>query len=289
MSYSVRQNPAHSSNYTKGRTQKVNKIVDHHAATTDFDGIGRTFRNKNRNASAHYGVGRNGNVDQYVAESDMAWHAGTKDPKTNPNPSSIGIEHVNKKGAPSWEIDEQTFKTTIELHYDIAKRHGLLPLVPGKNLFQHKNFAATYCAGRVGDNLQRIADGVNAMANGNAPKPKPTPKPDQVLHVGERFQFKRTYKVDNMMKIGGIWQVQTKLLCPVDFSWNDNGLPVMPLVEVDSKGNKTKDQALQRGSLYKIPGTYTVLDLGVHKGRWLAKVKMQGWTVWVDIATVTEV
>lgn len=163
MSYSVRQNPAYGGNFSKGRFgAKVNKIVIHHAATTDFDGIGRTFKTAGRMASAHYGVGRNNNVDQYVDEADMAWHAGTGNPATNPNPSSIGIEHVNSSGAPNWSIDEKTFETSVELVRDIAKRHGLLPLKVGVNLFQHKDFAPTYCAGRMGERLQELANRVNA-------------------------------------------------------------------------------------------------------------------------------
>ena len=162
MSYTVRQNPAYSGNFSKGRFgNKVNKIVIHHAATTDFDGIARTFKAVGRMASAHYGVGRNNNVDQYVDEADMAWHAGTKDAATNPNPTSIGIEHVNSSGAPDWNIDEATFNTSVELVRDIAKRHGLLPLKVGVNLFQHKAFSPTYCAGKMGDRLQELADRVN--------------------------------------------------------------------------------------------------------------------------------
>lgn len=289
--YSLRQNPAHAPNFTKGRSQKITKIVDHHAATTNFDGIGATFKNPNRNASAHYGVGRNNNVDQYVQEADTAWHAGTKDPNTNPNPSSIGIEHVNMTGAPDWLIDDATFRTTVELHYDIAKRHGLLPLVVGKNLFQHKNFAATYCAGKIGDNLQRIADAVNAMDNGGGTPLPPQPSgPDQVLHVGEKFRFKDSYRVDNMAVVGNYgWQVQTHELCPKGFTWNDNGIPVGPLQEVGGGVGNTSDQKLQVGSRYSIPGTFTVLDIGKYQYRWLAKIKLGGYYLWVDVATVTEV
>ena len=166
MAYTVRYNPAYAGNYQKGRSKKIDKIVLHHAATTDFDGIGRTFQKVGRKASAHYGVGRNNNVDQYVYESDTAWHAGTLNPFKNPNPSSIGIEHVNASGSPDWAIDEKTFNTSVELARDIAERHGLLPLVVGKNLFQHKDFSATYCAGRIGERLQEYADKVNAMNNG---------------------------------------------------------------------------------------------------------------------------
>jgi hypothetical protein len=45
MSYSLRNNPANGNNFTVGRQgSRINKIVIHHAATTDFDGIARTFQ-----------------------------------------------------------------------------------------------------------------------------------------------------------------------------------------------------------------------------------------------------
>lgn len=279
MSYSLRQNPADSSNYTKGRTSGIDKIVIHHAATTSFDGIGATFKNPNRNASAHYGVGSQGNVDQYVQDGDTAWHAGNWDA----NCSSIGIEHVNSTGSPEWGIADSTFATSVELVRDIANRHGLLPLVVGKNLFGHKDFKATACPGHLYGRLQELADKVNGSEA--TPEPSKPAQPDQVLHVGEKFKFPKSYRVDDLKKVGGIWQVKTNELCPVDFSWNDNGIPVEPLVEVAPN----TDQILAVGSLYKIPGTYTVLDLGTYKGRWLAKIKMGIYSLWVDIESVTEV
>lgn len=287
MSYTLRQNPADPSNYTKGRSQKLSKIVIHHAATTSFDGIGRTFKNPKRNASAHYGVGRDQNVDQYVAEANTAWHAGTKDPATNPNPSSIGIENVNMTMGPDWAIDEATFDTLCELVADIAKRNGLLPLVVGKNLSMgqdlsgHKDYANTFCPGHLYPRLQELADRVN---DGTPVPPNPS-GPDQVLHDGEKFKFTQTYRVDELKKINGIWQVKTNALCPKGFTWNDNGIPVDPLVEVAPN----TDQRLSTGSMYTIPGTYTVLDIGKYQDRWLAKIKMGGWYLWVDVETVTEV
>lgn len=168
MSYSIRQNP--SPFFTAGRIQAVNKIILHHAATTDFDGIGRTF--KSQGVSAHYGVGRNNNVDQYVAESNTAYHSGiTKNGLPNPNPSSIGIENVNTAGEPNWPVDNKTVDTLVELVYDVARRHNLLPLVVGKNLFQHKDWSNTYCAGRIGDRIQEIADRVNAKTSNSTPTP----------------------------------------------------------------------------------------------------------------------
>lgn len=285
MSYHVRQNPADGNNYTEGRDVAVSEIVIHHAATTDFDGIGRTFQNPNRAASAHYGVGQNQNVDQYVQEGDTAWHAGN----WPHNQKSIGIENVNATGAPNWDVAQSTFDTLVELVRDIATRHNLLPLVVGKNLFGHKDVSSlgTACPVTLEGRLQELADKVNG---GTSPTPTPEPsQPDQVLQIGSHFVFPKKYRVDNMAQIGGIWQVQTNELCPRDFTWNDNGIPVLPLHEETGGAGNPNDQALQVGSLYTIPGTYTVLNLGLNNGVWLAEIDAMGWKFWVDISTVTEV
>lgn len=292
MSYALRQNPAHSNNFTVGRPgNTINKIVIHHAATTDFDGIARTFQNPNRGASAHYGVGRDNNVDQYVQEKDMAWHAGTKNPATNPNPTAIGIENVNMSLG-DWAIDERTVTTLIELCVDIVRRNpGIGKLVVGKNFFGHKDFAPTACPSQLYARLQEIANRVNAIVGGSPdPAPQvPSRTVDQILHVGESFRFKESYRVDNMAIIGGIWQIYTQELCPKGFTWDDNGIPVGPVNEVGGGVGNTADQRLQIGSRYNIPGTFTVLDIGQYQDRWLAKIDMGGWKLWVDVATVTEV
>ena len=170
MSYTLRQNPANGGNYSPDRSAyggRINKIVIHHAATTDFDGIGATFRALGRYASAHYGVGRNNNVDQYVAEKDVAWHAGN----WAANISSIGIENVNASGAPDWAVADSTFNTLVELVRDIAKRNGLLPLRVGISLFGHKDFSATACPGQLYGRLQELADKVNNGSSTGAPVP----------------------------------------------------------------------------------------------------------------------
>ena len=179
MSYALRQNPAHPNNYTPGRQGvAVNKLVIHHAATTDFNGIARTFQNPGRSASAHYGVGRNNNVDQYVQEGNIAWHCGN----WPGNQSSIGIENVNDGGAPNWPVGEATFNTLVELCRDIAARHGLGKLVVGKNLFGHKDFSATACPADLYGKLQRLADAVNGGISGGAvPVPSAPRKSNETL------------------------------------------------------------------------------------------------------------
>lgn len=280
MSYNVRQNAASNNNYTDGRDFAVQGVVIHHAATTDFDGIGRTFQNPSRRASAHYGVGSSNNVDQYVSEEDTAWHAGD----WTANQRYIGIENVNASGAPEWAIADSTFATLVELIRDIFNRHGLGKVAVGKNLFGHKDFNSTACPGQLYKRLQEIADAVNGGTSTPAPKPAQGTL-DQVLEIGSHFVFPKAYRVDDIAQVGGIWQVKSNELCPDGFTWDENGIPVMPLVEV---GGNT-DQVLYPGDTYEIPGTYTVLNIGQYKNIWLAQVDISGWKLWVDVTTLTEV
>lgn len=63
--------------------------------------------------SAHYGIGQQGEIHQYVGEGDAAWHAGKVDrptwslikPGINPNWYTIGIEHEGMHGHP-WSEEQ---------------------------------------------------------------------------------------------------------------------------------------------------------------------------------------
>lgn len=112
---------------------------------------------------------------------------------------------------------------------------------------------------------------------------------DQNLDIGSTIRFDRPYTVNDVQLIGGIWQVKTDELCREDFTWDDNGIPAEPLVEVDADGFATPDQSLSPGSLYKIPGKFTVLDLGQHKSYWFALIQWNGLKFWVDVETATEI
>lgn len=166
MSYSVRNRPASPSNYTQGRQgNKVSEIIIHHAASTSFDSISQVFSNPNRGASAHYAVGRNNNVDKMVDESNTAWHCGNWPHNTR----SIGIENVNSSGAPNWSVAKETKDTLVELCADIVRRNpGIGKLVPGKNLFGHKQVSdkPTACPVTLIAFLPELADRVNKLVSG---------------------------------------------------------------------------------------------------------------------------
>jgi N-acetyl-anhydromuramyl-L-alanine amidase AmpD len=90
-----------SPNRTKGRKGFRPEAVVVHIMEGTLAGTDSWFRNASSDVSAHYGVGLNGDVHQYVGESDTAWHAGRVWGSTwsgrragvNPNLYTIGIEH----------------------------------------------------------------------------------------------------------------------------------------------------------------------------------------------------
>jgi N-acetylmuramoyl-L-alanine amidase len=80
--------------------------------------------------SSHYLVWEDGSIDQLVAESDRAWHAGRGAWKgeTDLNSASIGIEIVNpghEGGSPPFP--DLQIEATIALVRDIAARWSIAP------------------------------------------------------------------------------------------------------------------------------------------------------------------
>lgn len=111
---------------------------------------------------------------------------------------------------------------------------------------------------------------------------------DQILDIGSTIKFDRVYTANDVQLIGGIWQVRCNELCPRGFTWDDNGIPAEPLVEL-TDSYRTSDQELEIGSKFTIPGKFTVLDLGQSDGMWLALIEWNGLKFWVDVATATEI
>lgn len=80
--------PAAASNYSIGRSDKTVKYVIIHTMQGSLAGTAAWFSNPAAGGSAHYGVGFDGEVHQYVDEKDTAWHSGNRDY----NLRSLGIE-----------------------------------------------------------------------------------------------------------------------------------------------------------------------------------------------------
>lgn len=159
-----------------GRSQKITTIVVHHAATTNFGSMPGGWAT--REASAHYGIGQNGEIRAYVDEENTAWHCG------NGNPYSIGIECTNTSGEPNWGVSNATVDALVRLIQEIQSRRGKLIIlghrdVPG-NL--------TVCPGP--SLYPRLAEIRNRVNSGTS-TPSPAPTPSDPCSAGQNFPVQK--------------------------------------------------------------------------------------------------
>lgn len=98
-----------SPNFWSGRKDYKPELIVIHIMDGTLAGTDSWFANPAAQVSAHYGIGKNGEVHHYVKEEDAAWHAGRVDTPSaklvkanvNPNLYTIGIEHEGKSNE-SW-------------------------------------------------------------------------------------------------------------------------------------------------------------------------------------------
>ena len=130
---------AHSSNYTKGRTKKIDHIVLHYTAGDGdtAENNGKYFQSTDRNASAHYFVDED-SVVRSVADGDTAWHAGNWDM----NCRSVGVEMCSKKDAAgNYYIPERTINHAQFLVKTLMKQYG----VTLQNVIRHYDVTKKRC------------------------------------------------------------------------------------------------------------------------------------------------
>jgi N-acetylmuramoyl-L-alanine amidase len=102
-------------------------------------------------SSAHYGVGKDGAVHQYVHEEDEAYHAGHVQspswkhlkPGVNPNLYTVGIEHEGKV-EDVWT--EAQVASSVQLIAQVAKRWSI-PLDRDHVVGHHEIYAPKPCPG----------------------------------------------------------------------------------------------------------------------------------------------
>ena len=118
-------------NFRKGRHGHAPRAIVIHIIVGSLASAGLTFRDPRSSVSAHYGVGKSGQVQRFVEETDTAFHAGTVvrptwkliDPHVNPNYYTIGIEH---EGQPQIAWPDEQYATSAMLVREIAARWKIL-------------------------------------------------------------------------------------------------------------------------------------------------------------------
>ena len=133
------------------------------------------FRNPKSRVSAHYGIGRTGDVHQYVQEADTAWHAGRVYRPTwtgvrrgrNPNRYTIGIEHEGHL-ADDWP--EPMMQASARLIADVCSRWSIP--IDREHVVGHREiYARKACPGdRVDlDRLVALARQAAGLDEGDVP------------------------------------------------------------------------------------------------------------------------
>ncbi|MES2455055.1 MAG: N-acetylmuramoyl-L-alanine amidase [Bacteroidota bacterium] len=118
--------------------RKPNFVVLHHTAQQSTDETVRTFTLARTQVSAHYVVGRDGNVVQMVNDYLRAQHAGVAKwgNDTDLNSSSIGIEIDNNGNEP---YSGEQIKSLLELLAGLKKKYN----IPTANFIGHADVAPT--------------------------------------------------------------------------------------------------------------------------------------------------
>ena len=125
-----------SPNRTTRPDRHVSLVVIHYTASLSFSGTVSWFVNPAAQVSAHYLVGRDGEIAQFVDEADVAWHAGRAAEwpvgTGGVNSRSIGIELV---GTATSGFTGSQLGSLWALLAGIVRRHRIAP----ENVVGHKD------------------------------------------------------------------------------------------------------------------------------------------------------
>lgn len=139
-------------NFNKGSISRIKYIVIHYVgALGGAEDNCRYYGGGNRNASAHYFVGFNGEIWQCVEDANIAWHCGASSYKHAEcrNSNSIGIELcVRKKNTKNlgatdkdWYFEDTTVEAAAELTRYLMKKYG----VPASHVIRHYDVTGKIC------------------------------------------------------------------------------------------------------------------------------------------------
>lgn len=139
-------------NHNSGSASRIKYIVIHYVgalggakANCEYYGGG------DRQASAHYFVGFDGEIWQCVEDADIAWHCGAKSyvhPECR-NANSLGIEMCVRKRDTShlnaddhdWYFEDSTVASAIELTKYLMNKYG----VPADHVIRHYDVTGKIC------------------------------------------------------------------------------------------------------------------------------------------------
>jgi hypothetical protein len=119
-----------SPNFWEGRPAGPPIAIVLHTAAGTLAGMGAWFANPESESSAHYGIGRNGEIHQYVKLEDRSWTNGALEPNNSwpgpqgpqPNELTVNIEteDLNQVGLP---VTDAEYDATLRVGRAILDRY----------------------------------------------------------------------------------------------------------------------------------------------------------------------
>lgn len=153
-------------NSRKGRAGMKPEAILIHIMDGSLAGTDAWFATEQSAVSAHYGIGKDGEVHQYVDEADTAFHCGlVKTPSwsglkrgksrqlINPNFYSIGIEH---EGNAASEWPEAMYAASAELIAGICARWRIP--VDRQHIIRHSDLCADKACPGFKVDLERLIE-----------------------------------------------------------------------------------------------------------------------------------
>lgn len=207
--------PVSTSNFTQGRRSYRPEAIVIHIMEGTLAGTDSWFKNPLSQVSAHYGIGKNGEVHQYVQETDTAWHSGRVHSPTwslikksadgmyiNPNYYTIGIEH---EGSDNSDWPDAMYSASAKLVRDICQRWS----IPADRLHiigHHEIYSLKTCPGFKVDLNKLIALSTNSVpiVNGQTQisKTEKFGKVTTLTRLNMRSGPSQVYKITNMVNAG---------------------------------------------------------------------------------------
>lgn len=123
----------------------------------------------------------------------------------------------------------------------------------------------------------------------NTPAPAPyVEKIDDEINVGSHLKFNQIFTVVETREADSRKEARINELCPVGFTWEENGVPTSWLVKVDNDGYRIGGD-INTGDSVKIEGAFVAQEVVQNENMWFAKINRDGIDVWVELTPATEI
>lgn len=244
-------------NHNVGSISRIKYIVIHYVgAISSAKANADYFAAQNRNASAHYFVGHNGEIYQSVEDKDVAWHCGgsTYKHKECRNANSIGIELCCRtSGNPSkadenWYFTDETIAAAIELTKELMKKYN----IPVGNIIRHYDVTGKTCPAPFVYNNQKWTWDKFKVALQDAPAQNEVKKEESNASIIWKMLINAGYTKIAASALLGNWEAESGLKPNnLQNSYEKKlGKNDSQYSDAVSKGSYTKDQFVKDSAGY---------------------------------------